>query len=222
MLPARIPEAQRPLFAKMARRTVYIETPKTPGASSVFEGTGVLVSRQGLVLTAQHIVEGHASVKIRTCSLNATRGRLKKGRTFTADVIFEDPEADLAALLIREPLGRMPVATIGDSSLIKPGLSLYRVGWDDHQMVSGHLFKIAKTGRLGEKQKRMKVPVLSISMPCDDGASGAPVFDADLNLLAITVESSILKHAPTTSYAIPIHAVTKRLFWRKDVSPHIP
>ena len=58
-------------------------------------GSGVIVDKEGYILTNNHVVEGADKVKV----------RLNDGREFTATVNGQDSRTDLAVLHIHHPLG---------------------------------------------------------------------------------------------------------------------
>src|SRR5258708_11824638 len=70
-------------------------------------GSGVIVSKDGYILTNNHVVEGVDSVKV----------ELPDNRTFTAKVIGTDPAPDLAVVKIDAK--NLPILVIGDSDAVK-------------------------------------------------------------------------------------------------------
>ena len=64
-------------------------------------GSGVIVDKEGYILTNNHVVEGADKVKV----------RLNDGREFTATVKGQDPRTDLAVLHIKAK--DLPVASLG-------------------------------------------------------------------------------------------------------------
>ncbi len=72
-------------------------------------GSGVIVSEDGLVLTNNHVIEGAEALEV----------RLTDGRAYTADVLGADPATDIAVLKV-EASGLTP-ATLGDSDGLQVG-----------------------------------------------------------------------------------------------------
>lgn len=93
-------------------------------------GSGVIVTSDGYILTANHVVEGADSVKV----------ALSDGeREFDAKVIGTDPPTDVAVLRInaRRPL---PAVTLGDSDRLLVG---------DMVLAIGNPFAVGQTVTLG-------------------------------------------------------------------------
>ncbi|MCL2181869.1 MAG: Do family serine endopeptidase [Chitinispirillia bacterium] len=74
-------------------------------------GSGVIVSRDGYILTNSHVVEGADEVEVRTSD----------GRSFAADIVGQDSLTDVAVLKIRDKVNNLPVAFLGDSDKLRPG-----------------------------------------------------------------------------------------------------
>ena len=70
-------------------------------------GSGVIVDKEGYILTNNHVVEGADKIKV----------RLNDGREFTAILKGQDSRTDLAVLYIKAK--DLPVATLGDSDKLE-------------------------------------------------------------------------------------------------------
>ena len=80
-------------------------------------GSGVVVAPDGLVLTNSHVVGGSSGVKVTTV----------EGRSFTARVVGDDPDTDLALVRIDAPV-TLPSASLGDSKRLKRGQLVIAIG----------------------------------------------------------------------------------------------
>ena len=93
---------------------------KHPGASKPKEldslGSGVLVSRDGYILTDNHVIQGADSVVVATTT----------GERYQARVVGNDPATDIAVLKI--PVKNLPTAILGDSSQVRVGDVVLAVG----------------------------------------------------------------------------------------------
>jgi len=87
------------------------------GAQGSGEGSGVILSTSGYVLTNNHVVEGASRLTV----------RLQDGRSATATVVGTDPTSDLAVIRISGLSGLTP-ATLGSSGALKVGQTVVAVG----------------------------------------------------------------------------------------------
>jgi len=81
-------------------------------------GSGVIVSPDGYILTASHVVEGADKVKVALASGE---------REFDAKVVGTDPPTDVAVLKI-EPRNSLPAVTIADSDKLEVGDAVLAIG----------------------------------------------------------------------------------------------
>ncbi len=79
-------------------------------------GSGVIVTKDGYILTNNHVVDGASTVKV----------DLPDRRTFTAKVVGSDPATDLAVVKI--DAATLPTLVVGDSDAVKVGDVVLAVG----------------------------------------------------------------------------------------------
>ena len=91
---------------------VESNNPKSRG-----QGSGVLISPDGLLLTNQHVIHGAERIEI----------GLDDGRRMTARVLGQDPETDLAVLRATSS-ERLPAAEFEDSKRVRPGQLAIAIG----------------------------------------------------------------------------------------------
>lgn len=80
-------------------------------------GSGVLVAREGVVITNHHVIEGMSEIKV----------ALADRREFPAEVKLRDPKSDLAVLQIKGA-GDFPVVELGDSDKLEVGDLVLAIG----------------------------------------------------------------------------------------------
>jgi serine protease DegS len=91
-------------------------------------GSGVLISKQGYVLTNNHVIEGADEIQV----------LLADGRTTEAKVVGTDADSDIAVLHIN--LANLPAIVIGDSKRLRVG---------DVAMAIGNPFGVGQTVTFG-------------------------------------------------------------------------
>lgn len=196
-----VKEAQWPLFRQAVSVTVEVRTADGTGA-------GALLTSNGLILTALHVVAGGKPIYVRRCRFDVkTRTVRLKGR-YRADVVARDRQADIAIIKLRQPPAGLPRCRLGDSRKLRHGSALYRVGRDNIQLASGYILNFGTNAGIRE---------IEVGMPTDDGASGGPVFDAKGRLVAVALRAALGEKQPMMLYAIPLHVVARRIFRQPEV-----
>jgi serine protease Do len=93
-------------------------------------GSGVIVSKEGYILTNYHVVAGADEIDVKTSDK----------RSFEAEVVGMDSLADVAVLKIKEKVADLPVAYLGDSDKLRPG---------DWAIAIGNPFSLTSSVTLG-------------------------------------------------------------------------
>jgi Do/DeqQ family serine protease len=93
-----------------------MRVPRQPRGVERGVGSGVIVTRDGYILTNNHVVEGASDVQI----------ELPDKRTFTAKVVGTDAPTDLAVLKVDSK--DLPTLAIGDSDAVRVGDVVLAVG----------------------------------------------------------------------------------------------
>lgn len=74
-------------------------------------GSGVIVSKDGYILTNYHVVSGADEIEVKTSD----------SRSFEATIVGSDSLSDVAVLKIKDEVKNLPVAYLGDSEKLRPG-----------------------------------------------------------------------------------------------------
>jgi S1-C subfamily serine protease len=91
--------------------------PLTSDRSFAGEGSGFIVSVEGLILTNSHVVQGFSRFAIITA----------EGRALTARCVGDDPDTDIALLKVEQSV-RLPHARLGDSKGLRRGQLVIAIG----------------------------------------------------------------------------------------------
>jgi len=81
------------------------------------QGSGFIISKDGFIMTNNHVIEGADTIKV----------SLSDDREFDARVIGADPQSDVALIKIEDP-ENLPVAVLGDSDALEVGEWVIAIG----------------------------------------------------------------------------------------------
>ena len=155
------------------------EIPSASGAQLISVaglGSGVLVSADGKVLTAAHVVQTAESIVV----------QFLNGETLGAKVVYSEPAADVALLQLRRAPRAPDVARLGDSDTVEVGDQVFVVGAPlgiGHTLTVGHV-----SGRrgpdVGPSDMRL-AEFLQTDAVITQGNSGGPLFDMSGDVVGI-------------------------------------
>jgi serine protease Do len=156
------------------------------------QGSGFIVSPDGIVLTNAHVVEGseHVSVK------------LADRREFDAKVLGADKATDVAVLKI--DARNLPVVRLGDSNELNVG---------DYVLAIGAPFGLEETATAGIVSAKARslpgdgtVPFIQTDAAVNPGNSGGPLFDSSGAVVGINSQIYTSSGGyQGVSFAIPIN-----------------
>ncbi|MBZ9750503.1 S1C family serine protease [Deinococcus sp. HMF7604] len=188
------------LVSKVRPATVRVEQcANTSCTSRDGVGSGVLISADGLVLTAYHVIQGATILSVQT--ENRTR--------YTAQVVGYNDQDDLALLRVKVPAGTpfLPLAAarpvIGDIALA--------IGNGNGAFLKT---KVGRLTGLDADAGRADFPpgTLELDAPLIPGDSGGPVVNARGELTGIVSYISLNPQSKQPqSYAVPVTATDPRL-----------
>jgi serine protease Do len=153
-------------------------------------GSGVIVDKEGYVLTNNHVVEGADKVKV----------RLNDGREFIATVKGQDSRTDLAVLHLKAK--DLPVATLGDSDNLEVGEWAIAIGSPfglEHTVTVG---VISAKGRSGLGTGTYE-DFIQTDASINPGNSGGPLINIDGEVVGIN--AMIIQPGTGIGFAIPIN-----------------
>lgn len=166
----------REMFRRVNPSVIVVHTqqrviPKNtlePAESLETVGSGVLISEDGKVLTAAHVVQAADKVEV----------EFVNGDRVSARVISAAPFADVALLqLTRVPSG-IPVARLADSNRAEIGDMIFAIGAPygvKHSLSVGWLSSRRTTENVFESLTALEL--FQVDMALFEGNSGGPIFD---------------------------------------------
>ena len=162
------------------KRIELAPSPDEPMAIVDGLGSGVLISSDGKILTAAHVVQ----------TVDVAMVEFSNGQAISARVIGSDVQSDVALLQLKEmPKGITP-STLGDSDKVEVGDQIFVIGapYGISQTLSvGHL---SGRHRMDPNNQSTAVEFLQTDAAINTGNSGGPMFDMQGNVIGIV--SSIM------------------------------
>ncbi len=155
-------------------------------------GSGVIVDRQGYILTNNHVVEHAAEIEV----------RLSDDRKFKATLVGRDPKSDLAVLKIEAPPASLPVAALGDSDTLRVGQWAIAIGNPfglDRTVTVGIISATGRT-RVGVATYEAFIQTDASINP---GNSGGPLLN--LQGRVIGINTAIVATGQGIGFSIPVN-----------------
>ncbi|MBR0463794.1 MAG: Do family serine endopeptidase [Clostridia bacterium] len=159
-------------------------------------GSGFIVSKEGLILTNNHVVDGVDKI---TVSVLLPDGNKK---TYPATIKGNDPAYDLAVIKI-EPDETLPVLELGDSDALEVGEWVVAIGNPygfEHSVTAG---VISAKNRSIHTQDVNFDDFLQTDAAINPGNSGGPLLNMDGKVIGIN--TAIIPYAQGLCFAIPVN-----------------
>lgn len=181
------------------------DSPQPPGYIQQGQGSGLIFSEKGFILTNAHVVEDANKVTV----------TLTDGRVYVCQVMGSDEIVDIAVLKIIDrdssagsTIPDLPVAKLGDSDKLSVGKIVIAVGSPgglDNTVTMGIISGLERSSTIvGIPHK--KVDYIQTDAAINPGNSGGPLIDVESGQV-IGINAAIRAHMEGTSFAIPINRV---------------
>ena len=189
-----------------------VRTPQGPAFRKLGEGSGVIVSEEGLVLTNWHVVRFKEQLR----DAFQCRVKLRDERQFPARVINTSRANDLALLLItpeNDSTQRFPPIEMGDSESLMIGETVIAIGNPRGQVNSVTTGVLSAVGRSlavkppGERQPIHFDTLLQHDAAINPGNSGGGLLDLTGKLIGINTLMQV--ESQNINFAIPVDHVRK-------------
>ena len=185
------------IYKKVAPATVFIKATLMSdyfanGPSSSI-GSGIILDRQGFILTNAHVVEKAAKILV----------ILHDGVQLLATVVGSDPFTDLALLRVDLPKTYRATVLLGNSDRMEVGQEVVAIG---HPFGLGYALTTGVVSGFGitpDPQAVSHERVIQTSAAINPGNSGGPLVDKEGRVIGINM--AILAGGQNISFAIPIN-----------------
>ena len=173
-----------------SRTSVSPQIPGMMSPNASGQGSGVIISSDGDVLTNNHVVDGAKTITV----------KFADGRELDADIVGTDRKTDLALLKVRDARG-LPEARLGDSDALAVG---------DWVMAIGNPFGLEATVTVGVLSGKGRVigtgpydDFLQTDASINPGNSGGPLFNTTGEVVGIN--TAIVPGGQGIGFSIPIN-----------------
>ena len=160
------------------------------------QGSGVVIGRDGLVLTNAHVVEGADRVQV----------SLADGTQCDGEVVGSDPVTDLAVVRLASTSQKLKAAPLGDSDALEPGDWAIALGHPyglDSTVTLGIVSSLHRNiSSLGFTDKRLEL--IQTDAAINPGNSGGPLINESGEVIGL---NTLVRAGPGAGlgFAIPIN-----------------
>jgi len=163
-------------------------------------GSGVVVNKDGYILTNNHVVEGADTITV----------SFSPGEEIVAELIGTDPPTDLAVIKI-DPPPDLPIAVLGDSDAVQVGMTAIAIGNPfslERTVTVGVVSSVNRT--LVAETEDIIFGIIQTDAPVNPGNSGGPLVNSRSEVIGIN--SAIISPVMGSvgiGFAIPINTAKK-------------
>jgi len=178
--------------------TIRVAREITPTVVSVSRqggsGSGVIVNREGMVVTNAHVVGEARTVEV----------GLADGRTLRGEVLGRDRNIDVAVVRVQAP--NLPAAPVGDSDRLEVGQSAIAIG------NPLGLERTVTTGVISAVNRNPRgvglADLIQTDAAISPGNSGGPLVDSRGRVIGINTAVLAGQGASGLGFAVPINVAT--------------
>jgi serine protease Do len=138
-------------------------------------GSGVIVSKDGYILTNYHVVHGADEIEVRTSDK----------RTFQAAIVGVDSLSDVAVIKIKGPAPNLTIAYLGDSDKLRVGEWVMAVGNPFALTSTVTQGIVSALGRRDDKNPTQYQNYIQTDAAINPGNSGGALVNLDGELIGI-------------------------------------
>ncbi len=163
-------------------------------------GSGIVISKDGVVLTNFHVVENANKIDV----------TLFSGETYPAELIGADPNTDVALIKINAPTDDLFPVEFGDSSRLLVGQTVYAIGNPfglERTMTKGIVSNLNRSIDSPQQFRRIK-GVIQVDAAINPGNSGGALFDTKGKMIGMnTAIASRVGENSGVGFAVPVNTI---------------
>ncbi len=166
------------------------------------EGSGVVLDRQGHILTNFHVVDGARQIQV----------TLFDGNTYDARLIGQDPATDVAVLKIDAPPASLFPVVFGNSTQLRVGQRVFAIGNPfglERTLTTGIIASLNRS-LPGRRSGRSLKSIIQIDAAINPGNSGGPLLDSHARMIGMnTAIASKTGESAGVGFAIPVSTIAR-------------
>jgi serine protease Do len=173
----------------------FRQQPGSPRPQSPAQGSGIILSNDGYIVTNFHVIA--------TAAPDGIEVTLKDGRKLPATIVGVDDKTDLAVLQVEAD--DLPAAELGDSDAVRVGQFAFALGAPMELPYTFTFGLVSATGRSNLTRTTAYEDYIQTDAAINPGNSGGPLVDIDGRVVGINTLISGLSRG--LGFAIPINMV---------------
>ena len=166
------------------------------------EGSGIVIDRQGHILTNLHVVEDAKNVQV----------TLFDGKTYDAKPVGGDPTTDTAVVKVDAPAESLFPITFGNSAGLLVGQQVYAIGNPfgfERTLTTGIISSLNRSLPARQSGRTIK-SLIQIDAAINPGNSGGPLLDSHGRMIGMnTAIASRTGDSAGVGFAIPINTIAR-------------
>ena len=166
------------------------------------EGSGVVLDRQGHILTNFHVVDKAQQILV----------TLFDGNAYEAKLIGEDPATDVAVLSIAAPAESLSPVVFGNSADLKVGQRVFAIGNPfglERTMTTGIISSLNRSLPSRRNGRSIK-SIIQIDAAINPGNSGGPLLDSHGRMIGMNAAiASKTGESAGVGFAIPVNTIAR-------------
>ncbi|MGO8690548.1 MAG: S1C family serine protease [Thermoguttaceae bacterium] len=166
------------------------------------EGSGVVLDRQGHILTNYHVIDGAQQIEV----------TLFDGKNYPAELVGKDSSTDVAVLKINPPAGVLFPVVFGVSTELRVGQRVFAIGNPfglERTMTTGIISSLNRSLPSRRNGRSIK-SIIQIDAAINPGNSGGPLLDSHSRLIGMnTAIASRTGENVGVGFAIPVGTIAR-------------
>lgn len=200
----RQPKASTEIYQEVGPSIVTVTSRYTvmqgnQSANATGNGSGIIISDEGYVLTNNHVVSGSESLTVTTSD----------GEEHEAELIGRDSKTDLAVLKFDNSDGKYSAAALGSSDEVVVGETVFAIGNPLGElatsMTNGMVSAVNRSIDMNNEERgNVTMNFIQMTAAISPGNSGGALINAYGEVIGVTTAKSYGEAVEGIGYAIPI------------------